>query len=45
MHMRASNTLIQTMVRTHVVASFSVPVFYKLSTAVHHIGAVTERDK
>ena len=45
MHMRVSNTLRQTIVRTRVVASFSAPVFYEQSTAILHIGAATERDE
>ena len=45
MRMRVSNTLRQTIVRTRVVTSFSTPVFYKQSTTILHIGAVTERDE
>ena len=45
MRMRVSNTLRQTIVRTRVVVSFSAPVFYEQSTAILHIGAVTERDE
>ena len=36
MHMCASNTLRQTIVRTSVVASFSAPVFYEQSNAIFH---------
>ena len=45
MHMRVSDTLRQTIMRTRVVASFSTPVFYEQSNTIFHIGAVTERDE